>query len=360
MPPNELLPLEGPVGLKTLDKTEKRKKLELEQPLAITEGEEPREGRGNKMGLQIENQTIPAIQYQGKSSQAGQTKSRDFVSDIEKTPKKKFKSSNIDSKSQGKQLFVDEGSHHSRPTTKKSATGGSKKDPIPSTARRASSGVSSRTRSRSITSLLSFSRRGDESHSVGGNQQGDQNIAYVGKEGGTEANGPVFVEPCEKGNPWEGKEWVTDSNSEIFVETCKEKTHLATWNAKTGLVNWPIMLITEEKKMYNTKGYKAMELTSQVTLNEKIIKEGWSLRKPGVYHYGKFNEFAILLHNKNIQPFLLQRLAGRLGVVKLISTVGSREFMRMAAPDPQQYPTLQEAAQIRGKGSGRGFRCFSS
>ena len=73
---------------------------------------------------------------------------------------------------------------------------------------------------------------GDENHSLDRSQQGDQNVAYVGNEGGTEANNPVFFEACKKMIPWEGKEWVTDANNPIFVETCKEKTQLATWEQR--------------------------------------------------------------------------------------------------------------------------------
>ena len=111
--------------------------------------------------------------------------------------------------------------------------------------------------------------------------------------------------------------------------------------------------------MHDTEWYKAMGLTSQVTLNSKLIKEEWTLQRPGVYHYAEFNEFAICLKNVVIQHFLLQKLAGRLGVVEFTSTVDSRVFRRKFVPDPQQYPTMEEAEQARGKGSRRG-RQYSS
>ena len=61
------------------------------------------------------------------------------------------------------------------------------------------------------------------------------------------------------------------------------------------------MIILEGNKMQNTKGYKEMGLQSQVTLNQKLLKKGWKMAKPGVFHYAKFDELAIFLENTKIQ-----------------------------------------------------------
>jgi hypothetical protein len=170
------------------------------------------------------------------------------VSDLEKTPSKKYKSS-IDSGDQRRQLLVEEESRRARSTTKKklfgeersrpsksksktarsttkkklfgeersrpsrsksktSATGGSEEDPRNPTARRALSGVSSRTRSRTpcLSSLLSCPSRKELPSDR--NQQDDQNVAYVEKGGVPKANNPAFFEICEKKNPWKKNIWL--------------------------------------------------------------------------------------------------------------------------------------------------------